>query len=66
MIDIKVMKEFLKKQEERNLLLAEASRLIGFDITFSNDEMIAYAEEEFVKYVENEIAKEVTAWMKQD
>lgn len=64
MIDIKVMKEFLKKQQERNLLLAEASRLIGFDITFSNDEMLAYAEEEFAEYAEKEIVKEVTAWMK--
>ena len=64
MIDIKVMKEFLKKQQERNLLLAEASRLIGFDITFSNDEMLTYAEEEFAEYVEKEIVKEVTAWMK--
>ena len=64
MIDIKIIEEFLKKQEERNLLLAEASRLIGFDITFSNDEIIAYAEEEFAKYVENEMVKEVIAWMK--
>jgi hypothetical protein len=63
-MDIKIMKEFLRKQQERNLLLAEASRLIGFDITFSNDEMLAYAEEEFAKYVENEITKEITAWMK--
>tara|TARA_R110000787_G_scaffold281894_1_gene393451 strand:- start:742 stop:936 length:195 start_codon:yes stop_codon:yes gene_type:complete len=64
MIDIKIMKEFLKKQQERNLLLAEASRLIGFDITFSNDEMLTYAEEEFAEYVEKEIVKEATAWMK--
>ena len=64
MIDIKVMEEFLKKQQERNLLMAEASRLIGFDITFSNDEMLAYAEKEFVEYVEKVIAKEATAWMK--
>jgi len=64
MIDIKVMEEFLKKQQERNLLMAEASRLIGFDITFSNDEMLAYAEKEFAEYVEKVIAKEVTAWMK--
>lgn len=63
-LDAKKLNEFLEIQRERQLAMEELSKLIGADISFSEEEIIKNANEEFIKYVEKEIEKEVSLLMK--
>lgn len=63
-LDAKKLNEFLEIQRERQLAMEELSKLIGVDISFSEEEIIKNANEEFIKYVEKEIEKEVSLLMK--
>lgn len=63
-LNAKKLNEFLEIQRERQLAMEELSKLIGADISFSEEEIIKNANEEFIKYVEKEIEKEVSLLMK--
>lgn len=63
-LDAKKLNEFLEIQRERQLAMEELSKLIGADISFSEEEIIKNANEEFIKYVGKEIEKEVSLLMK--
>lgn len=63
-LDAKKLNEFLEIQRERQLAMEELSKLIGADISFSEEEIIKNANEEFIKYVEKKIEKEVSLLMK--
>jgi len=63
-LNAKKLNEFLEIQRERQLAMEELSKLIGVDISFSEEEIIKNANEEFIKYVEKEIEKEVSLLMK--
>lgn len=63
-LDAKKLNEFLEIQRERQLAMEELSKLIGVDISFSEEEIIKNANEEFIKYVGKEIEKEVSLLMK--
>ena len=63
-MNIKLIEEFLRKHEERNLAMLQASKLLGFDITFSKEEILKEVEQDIIKHMEKAILKEVTIWMK--
>lgn len=52
------------KYKERNLLMLDASRILGYDITFSNDEILKQIEEELSKYLEEQVVEESSKWTK--
>jgi len=58
--------DLAKKYEERNLLMLDASRILGYDITFSNEEILKQIEEELFKYLEKQVVKELfkNGWSK--
>lgn len=56
--------DLAKKYEERNLLMLDASKILGYDITFSNDEILKQIEEELFKYLEEKIVEESSKWTK--
>tara|TARA_R110000787_G_scaffold57382_2_gene131147 strand:+ start:461 stop:646 length:186 start_codon:yes stop_codon:yes gene_type:complete len=53
-MDITLIEEFFRKHEERNLAMIEASIILGFDISFSKDEIIREVEQEVLKHIEQE------------
>lgn len=59
-IDTSKFEEFLEAEKQRQLAMAEVSKMIGVDVTFSDKEIIRNAEEKFSKYVSEEVNK----WMK--
>ena len=63
-VDLQKFREFLNIQKERQLVLQELSEELGYDISFSDDEVMQFAEEEYAKYIQKEVTKEVSAWMK--
>lgn len=52
------------KYKERNLLMLDASRILGYDITFSNEEILKQIEEELSKYLEEQVVEESSKWTK--
>ena len=63
-VDLQKFREFLNIQKERQLVLQELSEELGYDISFSHDEVMQFAEEEYAKYIQKEVTQEVSAWMK--
>lgn len=63
-IDMKLFNELLKIQKERKLALDELSKSLGYDISFSEDEVMQFAVEEYQKYVNKQLNNEVQKWMK--
>ena len=63
-VDLQKFREFLNIQKERQLILQELSEELGYDISFSDDEVMQFAEEEYAKYIQKEITQEVSSWMK--
>ena len=63
-IDFSVFKELLAIQKERQAVLDELSVLLGYDISFSNDEVVQFAEEEYSRRIDKELSKEVEEWTK--
>lgn len=51
--------QLANKYKERNLLMLDASRILGYDITFSSDEIVKQIEEELVGYLEEKVVKEM-------
>ena len=50
-ITTRKFQEFLKIEQERQLAMQELSQILGYDVTFSKEEMIRNAKESFAKYV---------------
>ena len=63
-VDLQKFREFLNIQKERQLILQELSEELGYDISFSDDEVMQFAEEEYAKYIQKEVTQEVSSWMK--
>lgn len=57
-------KKYLKIQRERNEQMKDVSRLLGVDLSFSEEEMVKNAEEQFSRALSKKIAQEVEAWTK--
>tara|TARA_R100000353_G_C6456541_1_gene182706 strand:- start:215 stop:409 length:195 start_codon:yes stop_codon:yes gene_type:complete len=56
MLDAK-LKELINIQKERQLALQELSVVLGYDISFSDDEVMQFAMEEFEKHLMSRIEK---------
>ena len=63
-ITIKGFHRFLAIEKERQLALEELSEILGFDVTFSEEEMLNNASESFSKEVTKQMKKEAAEWMK--
>lgn len=63
-IDMKVFNELLQIQKERKIAMDELSLALGYDVSFSDEEVQQFAMEDYEKYINKEINKEVQKWMK--
>lgn len=63
-IPINDFKKFLEIEKERQLAMQELSQILGYDISFSEEEIVKNAEQAFAKAVSESISKEVNEWMK--
>lgn len=63
-IDMKVFDELLKIQKERKLAMDELSLALGYDVSFSEEEVKQFAMEEYEKLISKKIDEEVKKWMK--
>lgn len=63
-IDMKVFDELLQIQKERKKAMDELSLALGYDISFSEEEVMKFAMEDYEKYINKQINTEVQNWMK--
>ena len=63
-VSLKDFNKFLAIEKERQAALQELSEILGFDISFSQEEMINNASESYSKVISEQIKKEATEWMK--
>ena len=63
-IDMKVFNELLQIQKERKLAMDELSLALGYDVSFSDEEVQQFGMEEYEKYINKQINEEVKKWMK--
>ena len=63
-LDMKVFDEILQIQKERKLAMDELSLSLGYDISFSEEEVMKFAMEEYEKYINRQLEAEVEKWMK--
>lgn len=63
-INLQLFNEFLEIQKERQLAMKELSDILGYDVSFSDEEVINYAMEQFQGHLEKKVGKEVEIWMK--
>lgn len=54
-----IFERFLEREKQRNIQMIELSRLLGFDVSFSNEEMIENAEMAYAAHVSKEIQKKI-------
>ena len=54
-----IFNRFLEREKKRNVQMIELSRLLGFDVSFSNEEMIKNAEVAYSEHVSKEIEKKI-------
>ena len=54
-----IFNRFLEREKKRNIQMIELSRLLGFDVSFSNEEMIKNAEVAYSEHVSKEIEKKI-------
>ena len=63
-IDLSKFNELLKIEQERQLAMEELSELLGYDVSFSDEEVIKNATEAYSKHINKEISQEVLLLMK--
>ena len=63
-IDLSKFNELLRIEKERQLAMQELSDILGYDVSFSDEEVLKNASEAYSKYIEKEINEEVLLWMK--
>ena len=54
-----IFNRFLEREKKRNIQMIELSRLLGFDVSFSNEEMIKNAVVAYSEHVSKEIEKKI-------
>jgi|DEB0MinimDraft_6_1074348.scaffolds.fasta_scaffold00011_44 DNA-binding ferritin-like protein (Dps family) len=64
MNSLKIFKEMLNLEKERQLATQELSQLLGIDISFSDEEVIKNAEEQTVKHIEKKLAEKINNMVK--
>jgi len=57
-------KRLLENEKERNETLKEIQAEIGFDISFSDEQVFKNALDRFKLQLDKEIAEEISSWMK--
>ena len=57
-------KRLLQNEKERNIALKEIQDEIGFDISFSDEQVFKNAMDRFKLQLDKEIAEEISTWMK--
>ena len=63
-VSLKDFNRYLAIEKERQAALEELSEILGFDVSFSEEEMINSASESYSKAVSEQIKKEAAEWMK--
>jgi|TARA_B100000085_G_C18316985_1_gene420687 DNA-binding ferritin-like protein (Dps family) len=63
-VSLKDFNRYLAIEKERQAALEELSEILGFDVSFSEEEMINNASESYSKAVSEQIKKEAAEWMK--
>lgn len=56
--------ELIRIQEERNLILKELQDILGFDISFSEDDVLNNAIDVLSAELVKDIEKDMSVWMK--
>lgn len=56
--------ELIRIQEERNLILKELQNTLGFDISFSEDDVLNNAIDVLSAELVKDIEKDMSVWMK--
>jgi len=64
MNSLKIFKEMLNLEKERQLATQELSQLLGIDISFSDEEVIKNAEEQTVKHIEKKLVEKINNMVK--
>ena len=64
MKSLKVFKEFLSIEKERQLATKELSQILGIDVSFSDKEVIKNAQEETIKHIKKNLVKELNNMVK--
>ena len=64
MNSLKIFKEMLNLEKERQLATQELSQLLGIDISFSDEEVIKNAQDATVKHIEKELVKKINNMVK--
>ena len=60
----KRLTELIRIQEERNLILKELENELGYDISFSEDNILDNAIDILTKELVKDVEKELSVWMK--
>tara|TARA_R100001015_G_C4633386_1_gene198255 strand:+ start:3860 stop:4075 length:216 start_codon:yes stop_codon:yes gene_type:complete len=63
-VDLSKFHELIKIEKERQLAMKELSEVLGYDVSFSDEEVIKNATEAYSRYIEKEINEEVLLLMK--
>jgi len=63
-ISTKKFQEFLKIEQERQLAMKELSMILGYDVSFSKEEVMDNAGKAYANYISKEFTKEVSLLMK--
>jgi len=63
-IDIKKLEELYEIEKERQLAMKELSEQLGYDISFSDEEIMQNALQAYNKYISNTVEQEVLLLMK--
>ena len=63
-VDLSKFHELIRIEKERQLAMKELSEVLGYDVSFSDEEVIKNATEAYSRYIEKEINEEVLLLMK--
>ena len=61
---LRKFKQYLNIERERNLLMKDLSEILGYDVTFSEEEMYNNAMHNMTLKLGKTIKKEMVQWMK--
>ena len=63
-IDMNLFDKLLTIQKERKLAMDELSLALGYDVSFSDDEVMKFAMEAYEKHISKQVSEEVLLLMK--
>ena len=63
-IDMNLFDKLLTIQKERKLAMDELSLALGYDVSFSDDEVMKFAMEAYEKHISKKVNEEVLLLMK--